>query len=155
MNNRTWKFVVICLLVILAVTAPATAQKGGEEDVTCQPQPWLLVANGYREADVSVAGAIAGDEHADLLLVAEDHVPQSSKAFLDAKFGGGGPAAIYVIGGKAAVGDEVVHELVDNYAPDGSVVRLGGKSRLETAAQAAGLEGPCRVINSNKGGTGK
>lgn len=144
--NGTLRFVVIILAIIMIVPSSATAQKGGDDSAGCERQPWMVVANAYSDADTSVAGALASDPYADLAYVVHDKIPSATKASLEVKFGKD-PATIYVIGGEEAVSQDVVATLAQEYASGGDVIRIGGSNRIQTAARAAGIEGPCKVVS--------
>ena len=85
----------------------------------------VFIANGENFPDAMAAAAAAGHSNAPVLLV-DDRVPSVTKAEL-ARLD---PSTIYVIGGTAAVSNDVVNRL-DDY---GTVKRIAGNNRYATAA---------------------
>jgi putative cell wall-binding protein len=103
-------------------TAAALAETFGTAEV-------VYVASGRSAADALVAGAAAGAAGAPLLLVEPDAVPDATRAALDALQ----PTRIVVVGGSAAVSDEVVAAL--------GAERLAGADRYATSAAVAASVG--------------
>lgn len=89
----------------------------------------VFVALGENFPDALVAAAAAGYTSAPVLLTPPDHVPQATLDELVRLT----PTTIYVVGGTAAISEMVAQEL----APYGTVVRLAGANRYETAAAVA------------------
>jgi putative cell wall-binding protein len=81
-------------------TAAALAGRLGEA-------PTVLVASGQAFPDALAAGPAAAVAGGPLLLVAQDVLPEATRAALDAA----APARVVVLGGRAAVGDEVLDAL--------------------------------------------
>ncbi len=89
----------------------------------------MFLALGTNFPDALVAAAAGGYLTAPVLLTTRDHVPQATideVKRLD-------PDQIYIVGGTAAISNTVAEEL----APYGTVKRLAGANRFETAAAVA------------------
>ncbi len=86
------------------------------------------VATGTAFADALAAAAVAGAQHAPVLLVTATAIPTSTSTAI-ARLQ---PNRIVVVGGQAAVSDSVVNSLLA-LAP-GGVERLAGLDRYQTAA---------------------
>lgn len=144
--NRTWT--LIMFLAVLLVAVPAAAQKSGDpfhpHSQECISAPWVVAANGYREADVAVAGTLIAraDGLADMIYVNEEHVPSSTKDYLRREYAKGG-SALYVVGGEEAVHEKVISKLIElgNFH---AVRRINGATRSETAAIANYISGNCK-----------
>ena len=89
-----------------------------------------IVATGENFPDALAAAGLAGQANAALLLTESDEVPQTTGVNLIDL----GVENIYVLGGEAAVSDDVL-ETVDG--PERDVSRLAGDDRYETAAAVA------------------
>lgn len=90
------------------------------------------VANGKAFPGAMTAGALAGRDDAPLLLVRPGGVPGSTRqALADLQ-----PRRIVLVGGPAAVPDSVMDQLRE-YATSGTVERLWGQNRYDTAAEVA------------------
>ncbi|PZU41626.1 MAG: glycoside hydrolase, partial [Arsenicicoccus sp.] len=91
----------------------------------------VYVATGAGFPDALAAAARAGQQSAPILLVRQDGIPEATAAALQRL----DPARIVVVGGEAAVSDDVTEELG---GLGGSVHRIGGSDRYATAALLAG-----------------
>lgn len=102
------------------------------------------VATGTDYADALAGGPAAAGRDAPVLLVEPDSVPAAAAAEL-ARLA---PSTIYILGGTTAVNSGVEGQLA-NYA--GSVVRLNGANRYETAAAVSrdGWDGAGVVVVSS------
>lgn len=89
------------------------------------------VATGAGYADALAGGPAAARDGAPLLLVDPHDVPAATAAELNRLE----PGSIVVLGGSAAVGDEVVHQLATSTGA--SVRRIAGIDRYATAAAVA------------------
>ncbi len=99
----------------------------------------VYVASGRDYPDALAAAARAGDTESPVLLVSHHQLPEATAAEL-ARLA---PEEIILMGGKAAV-DETVEEALGAY---GTVTRVGGATRYETAALLAGtLDTSARVF---------
>lgn len=124
----------------LAQVAPVRRVSGSDRyataaaialDAFAGPVPVAYVASGAGFADALAGGPAAARTGAPLLLAAPDSVPSATAEALAALR----PQRIVVLGGRAAIGDEVAQGLAA-YAPDG-VTRIAGSSRYATAAAVA------------------
>jgi putative cell wall-binding protein len=88
----------------------------------------VYVASGEAFADALAAGPVAGRAGAPILLVAPDHVPSTTADAVRRMQ----PDEIRILGGSAAVSDDVAAEL-GGLAP--RVTRLGGQDRYATAVE--------------------
>ncbi len=88
-----------------------------------------FVALGENFPDALVAAAAAGHVSAPVLLTPKDHAPQATLDELARLT----PTTIYIVGGTAAISETVAQELTVY----GTVVRLAGADRYETAAAVA------------------
>ena len=94
----------------------------------------LVVANGWSPPDVGVAAALAAaTPNAAVAYVAQGELPQATEALIrDYRVG-----QVIIIGGRAAVADEV-RTAITAAAPDtADVRRITGTTRTDTAARAA------------------
>jgi len=107
-------------------TAVELSQRTFEPDVNN-----VVVVSGELFPDALAGGAIAAARGGPVLLVEHDEIPHTVGLELDRL----NPDAITVLGGSAAVADDVVAEL-DRYTT-GDVVRLAGLDRFRTAAIAS------------------
>ena len=89
----------------------------------------VFVALGENFPDALVAAAAAGAAGAPVLLTRHDHVPASTLFEVNRLH----PTTIYIVGGTAAISATVDGEL----APYGTVKRLAGANRYETAEAVA------------------
>lgn len=149
MNRSTLKFIIVLMAIAVIGPSSAVAQSGDTTTSTCEPVPWLVVANGYSPADTAVASSLASNDKVSLIYVADGRVPQSTRDYLEGRFDArkGGPVPTYVIGGEDVISDKVIEQL-QKAAPitADDTVRLDGRDRFDTAAMAAGIEPPCEVI---------
>ncbi|WP_109472607.1 cell wall-binding repeat-containing protein [Ornithinimicrobium cavernae] len=106
-------------------TAAAASRVGKQEADT------VVVATGEQFADALTGSALAGAQDGPVLLVRPDHLPAATAAELNRLK----PSTVLVLGGGAAVSDEVMTAL-EEYA--GEVTRVSGSNRYETAANIAG-----------------
>lgn len=90
----------------------------------------VFVASGEEFPDALAVGAVAGTVEAPLLLTKHDALPASVEAEIDRL----NPGKIVVIGGSAAVSNQVVAELRDH---SDTVTRIAGSDRYETAARVS------------------
>lgn len=104
-------------------TAAAVSARAGAGEVA-------FVVNGARPADSLVAAAPAARRGAALLLVSRDGVPPVTEAML------AGSREIVVVGGHGVV-SESVEGALRRIAGSGSVRRVSGGTRAETAASVA------------------
>ncbi|HEV2087829.1 MAG TPA: tannase/feruloyl esterase family alpha/beta hydrolase, partial [Cryptosporangiaceae bacterium] len=89
-----------------------------------------VVATGEAFPDALAASALAAQTDAALLLTGSEVLPDVTADALDNL----GVSTVYVIGGQAAVSDDVV-DLID--VGNRNVTRIGGNNRYETAALVA------------------
>lgn len=87
------------------------------------------VATGENSADALAGGVAAGVDAAPVLLATADDLPEATSDELDRLE----PQRIAVLGGDSAIGANVEDELADH--TDGTVDRLAGADRYETAAE--------------------
>lgn len=97
---------------------------------TSHPVGVVYLTTGAQYADALAASARAGSEGAPVLLTRRDALPSQTQAELRRL----APERIVVVGGGAAVSREVLDSLS---AFAGSVERIGGATRYETAALLA------------------
>lgn len=90
-------------------------------------EPIVFVATGQGFADALAGAAVAGSLGAPLLLVSPSSVPAAT----DAELARLDPETVVILGGAAAVSDDVATQL----AAHGTVVRLAGSSRYDTAVE--------------------
>jgi len=101
----------------------------------------VYVATGRAFPDALTATAPAGHEDGPVLLTEAHRIPLDTRAALEAL----APAEIVVTGGPDAVSDDVLAELEE--FTDGSVTRISGEDRYETAAAlSARFESPDTVF---------
>lgn len=103
----------------------------------------ILVNSDKSLADGLSASSLAGKENAPILLVHKDNIPQSTMDRLKKV------KRVYIIGGKAAISDNVEEQLYDK-----EIIRISGKDRLETSEKIAELMVPydkAFVVNGFKG----
>lgn len=89
------------------------------------------VATGENSADALAGGVAAGVDAAPVLLATADALPEATSDELDRLE----PERIAVLGGESAIGADVEDELADH--TDGTVDRLAGADRYQTAADVA------------------
>jgi len=89
----------------------------------------VFVASGENFPDALVAASPAGFKGAPVLLTRRDQLPATTLAEINRL----NPTTIYVIGGTAAISATTAGEL----APSGTVIRLAGANRYETARAVA------------------
>ena len=92
-----------------------------------------ILADGGQFPDALVSGPLAYAEGLPLLLTRTEALPADTRAVLDGLVDEG-LSQVVIAGGTAAVSDDVVAELEDL---DLTVLRLGGATRVETAALMA------------------
>jgi lactocepin len=92
----------------------------------------VILANGIQPADALAAGPLAYGRQWPILLTGKDALPAPTQAALD----GLHVAHVIVVGGTAAVSDEVVRAIE---AGGRSVERIAGSDRTETATKLADL----------------
>ncbi|MBF5082550.1 cell wall-binding repeat-containing protein [Quadrisphaera sp. INWT6] len=90
-----------------------------------------VVVNGGSFADALAAAPLAASLRVPLLTTAQGQLPDSARSELRRL----APESVWVVGGAAAVSDDVVTEL--RGLTSGDVTRLQGASRYDTAAQVA------------------
>lgn len=145
MSLSTLKYIVaIAVLIVIAIPAVAVAQGDGDpfhpHNSECISTPWLIIANGRSDVDVSTAGTLVAraDGEADLLHVSRTNVPDATVEFLRRKFdnqSAPSTVALYVVGGQKVVGPGVISE-IDARAPVREIRRLDGEGREETVAMS-------------------
>jgi putative cell wall-binding protein len=86
----------------------------------------VFLVSGHSFADALGAGAVAANENAAMLLTEPNQLPAATRAAL-AKLA---PQRIVIVGGKAAISDEVMTAAREF----GQVVRVGGSDRYATSA---------------------
>lgn len=100
-----------------------TAQKATESIMSSD---FVVLASGENESDALFGGPLAAQVSGPLLLTSKDKLPEGidkTLKELKAKF-------VYIIGGKAAISEEVEKELKElGYGTS----RIAGKNRVETA----------------------
>jgi putative cell wall-binding protein len=100
--------------------------------------PDVLLVNGYGFADAVSAGPLANGLEIPVLLTGRDELPfRTERGLIE-----GNVLRIYAIGGREAIGDEVLDRASRVGCPDEEpcrevVVRLGGADRYETSALVA------------------
>ena len=109
----------------------ATAAAIARDSFPAGPVPVVIVVTGQEPADSVAAGPAADLLGGPVLPVARDSVPGDVRRELDRL----DPARILVVGGPAAVSDAVLGEL--RAFTTGTVTRLAGADRFETAARVA------------------
>lgn len=92
----------------------------------------VYVANGYNYPDALAGGALAGQENAPVVLVDQRALPEVTADALR-RFA---PREVVVLGGAAAVSDEVV-SAVRAVLPGVRVERVAGPARVQTAIAAS------------------
>jgi hypothetical protein len=92
--------------------------------------PVAFVVSGLAFPDALSAGAAAGRLGGPVLLVTPEHVPAPVLAALDRL----DPEHIYVVGGPAVIGEQVMTELAGR-----AVTRVAGTNRYDTAASLLDL----------------
>lgn len=90
----------------------------------------VIVATGLNFPDALAASYLSGGRDAPILLVERDRVPAETADALDEL----APERVFVLGGRDAITRDVVDELRDR---PGDVERIGGATRVETAAMLA------------------
>ena len=111
-----------------------------------------IVATGRVAADSLAAGPLAHSSPYPILLTESDALPAATAGALE----GLGIASVLVLGGISAVSDRVIGEIEQITGP-GSVTRLNGANRFETAvevAQIAPFSGGSRVLLATGFGPG-
>lgn len=89
-----------------------------------------FVVNGHRPADALTAGPPAGREFMKVLLTARDRLPEPTRRLLRTE------RQAVIVGGVAAVSEEVEAEIVD-LVGEGRVERVAGPTRSATAVALA------------------
>jgi len=93
----------------------------------------VFIASGENFPDALVAAAAGGRNNAPVLLTARDHLPQATLdelVWLQ-------PGVIYIVGGTAAISEDVADHLRSLCSGSLVVKRLAGANRYETAAAVA------------------
>jgi putative cell wall-binding protein len=96
------------------------------ESAVGSPATTVFLVSGHSFADALGAGAVAANENAAMLLTEPNQLPAATRAAL-AKLA---PQRIVIVGGKAAISDEVMTAAREF----GQVVRVGGSDRYATSA---------------------
>ncbi|WP_420621972.1 cell wall-binding repeat-containing protein [Candidatus Poriferisodalis sp.] len=94
----------------------------------------LVIANGWSAPDVGVAAALAAaTDNAVVAYTAQDGLPEATAALIrDYR-----PTQVLIVGGRAAVADNV-RTTITQTAPDSADIRrITGQTRTDTAARAA------------------
>lgn len=109
--------------------------------------PAVVLASGENWPDALGGAALAGAVKGPILLTAVDALPaETARELRRLK-----PARVFVLGGTASVGDEVVDQVVNSGTAAGlsfEVTRIGGSDRYDTAA----LVSDRVVAEAKKGG---
>ncbi len=94
----------------------------------------LVIANGWSPPDVGVAAAYAAaTDNAAVAYTALGSLPDATAEFIrDYR-----PDRVIIIGGRAAVADDVRTAIDDTAPADTEIRRITGATRTHTAAQAA------------------
>ena len=94
----------------------------------------LVIANGWSSPDIGAAAALAaGSGRAAVLYTRVDELPEASTAVLrDYQV-----ARVIVVGGTAAIDQDVAEEIAAATDVGASMTRLNGADRVDTAALAA------------------
>ena len=108
-----------------------TAAAVARDSFPAGPVPVVYVTTGEQAADALAAGPAADVQGGPVLLVGRDAVPATTRAELTRLQ----PQRIVVLGGTAAVSEDVVASL--QAASTGIVTRLAGADRYATAALVA------------------
>ena len=114
---------------------PARPEPGPDEPVPellgSGPGSVVYLANGNNFPDALCAGPAAVRADGPLLLTAPDALPEPTREALSRY----APDEVVVVGGPAAVSDEVMAEAAE--ASGGSASRIAGPSRFDTAVAVA------------------
>ena len=130
---RAHRSTILLLAVALIVTSTAALTGGQRADALDGPVEVVYVATGRNFPDALAGANLAATVGAPLLTVEPDlPVPAATVVALQSLR----PGRIVVLGGPAAVSDAVRGVLAD-YARSGSVTRIEGTDRHDTAAQIA------------------
>lgn len=100
--------------------------EGGSEDE-------VMVANGGNFADAASASAVAYNRRMPILLVRPDVLPPATAEVIDEM----AVNQISVIGGPAAVNDDIVSALTERILPGGATRVASGANRYDTSAKLA------------------
>jgi putative cell wall-binding protein len=99
-----------------------------------EPHPDVaFVTTGDNFPDALSAGPAAAKRKAPVLLVRQDAITQSMQDELHRVH----PDAIIVVGGSEAVSDRVMEKLLDKNYTNGTVTRIAGVDRYDTAAKVS------------------
>lgn len=106
---------------------------------SCGPDA-VVLATGQNFPDALASSVLAAGNDTTLLLAKRSSLPAYTvdeiRRLARSRAQGGHPIDVYVIGGTAAIGQQVVNQL--NAMPEvGSVLRLAGDDRYETAERVA------------------
>ena len=129
---RGWRVGVLCVVAVLSVLVPVGG--AGSQSAPVEGGVRLVLANGGSLADVGVAAGLVAAGVVDALVVADS--PASLGEGAAGVVSSVLPSGVLVVGGQAAVSDEVVAQL-RVLLPGVVVERLWGATRVGTAAVAA------------------
>ena len=129
---RGWCSAVLCAVAVSSVLVPVGG--AGSQSASVEGGVKLALANGGSPSDVGVAVSLVAADVVDALVVADS--PTSLGEGASAVVSSVLPSGVLVVGGAAAVSDAVVAQL-GVLSPGVVVERLGGPTRVGTAAVAA------------------
>ena len=110
-----------------------TAARAAAGSLTGATEPTLVVANGWSLSDVGTAASAVATGRGDAVLYAEsDDLGAPTRDLLRESQ----PGRVLLVGGTAALAESVAEE-IRALAPGATVERLGGATRVETAALSA------------------
>lgn len=134
MNTATTRgrMLVLVLTSLLVLTTSALLGIGPMARAVDGPVDEVYVATGQNFPDALAGGTLAAAKGAPLLLVNTNSIPSATKDALTAL----DPNRIFIIGGPAAVSNQVRDALVP-YTSSGLVTRVAGADRAATAAEVA------------------
>ncbi|WP_420444570.1 cadherin domain-containing protein [Candidatus Poriferisodalis sp.] len=94
----------------------------------------LVIANGWSPPDVGVAAALAAaSENAAVAYTSQGMLPEATAALIrDYR-----PSQVIIVGGRAAVADDVRAAATETALSSADVRRIAGQTRTDTAARAA------------------
>lgn len=94
----------------------------------------FVIANGWSEADVGVASALAAiSTDGVVVYTAGDELPEETRVLLNEGF----PAEVILIGGNEAISQAVAEQIAAAAGDGVDISRLTGSDRIETASAAA------------------
>ena len=115
-------------------TAAQTAQRVLADPAAAPDGITLVIANGWSPPDVGVAAALAAaTQNAAVAYTSQRTLPAATAALIrDYR-----PSQVIIVGGRAAVADDVRSAITEAAPPSAEVRRITGSTRTDTAARAA------------------